>query len=280
MRTMGKEISQGKRKIAGHLGLNNFIMFFDSNDIQSSTPTNEVPTEDTAMKYKAWGWNVLTIDGYNHNETGKKTLKIGKTIMGKGSVDANGSMFEGHRELHGQPISHTGADYAKTLLNLGANPESPFDIYDDVRTFCNNLLKKKIAQAAEKGGYLVKKSKKPDITLVANGSEVSTLLEAATLLEASGNIQVNVASIISEGLFRSQSREYQVSILPLHLPCFGFTAGLPVNLEGLVGGNGKVFGLEHFGYSAPASVLDEKFGFTVEHIFKEVLDSLKTSNES
>ncbi len=107
---------------------------------------------------------------------------------------------------------------------------------------------------------------------------MSTLLEAAALLETSENIQVNVASIISEGLFRSQSGEYQASILPLDIPCFGLTAGLPVNLEGLVGKDGKVFGLEHFGYSAPATILDEKFGFTGKHIFNEVIKYLKTSN--
>ncbi len=139
-----EEISQGAGRIAGHLGLSNFIMFFDSNDIQLSTSTDEVTSEDTAMKYEAWGWKVISIDGHNHdeirkalteanNETERPTLIIGKTIMGKGCVTADGSMYEGHCELHGQPIGHTGADYTKTLLNLGANPESPFDIYSDVQ---------------------------------------------------------------------------------------------------------------------------------------------------
>ena len=156
-----EEISQGAGRIAGHLGLSNFIMFFDSNDIQLSTPTDEVTTEDTEMKYKSWGWNVITIDGHNHdeirkalqnanNQTEKPTLIIGKTIMGKGCVTLNGDMYEGHCELHGQPIGHTGADFTKTLLNLGANPESPFDIFSDVSSFYQNLLTQKIAKAAKK----------------------------------------------------------------------------------------------------------------------------------
>jgi len=521
-----EEISQGAGRIAGHLGLSNFIMFFDSNDIQLSTSTDEVTTEDTGMKYKAWGWKVITIDGHNHkeirkaltdanNETEKPTLIIGKTIMGKGCVTAEDKMFEGECELHGQPIGNTGADYTKTLLNLGAKPESPFEIFDEVGSFYKNLLKEKIAKAvekkseinawkqnnkslsekldfflsgklpkldfesiahkdglatraassgvlaylaenvenmivssadlsnsdktdgflkkthalqkgdftgsflqagvaeltmacianglalhggiipvvatffvfsdymkpairlsgiqelgvkfvwthdafrvgedgpthqpveqeaqirlleklknhsgkpsflalrpadsaetsvawkmalenkntptglilsrqgikdipakggsryqealaSEKGGYLVKEVENPDVILIANGSEVSTLIQAAKLLEENQNLKVNIASVISEGVFRLQSEEYQQSIIPKNKPLFGLTAGLPLNLEGLVGDKGKVFGLEHFGYSAPATVLDDKFGFTGEKVSQQVLSYLKT----
>ena len=522
-----EEISQGAGRIAGHLGLNNFIMFYDSNDIQLSTPTDEVTSEDTAMKYKAWGWKVVTIDGHNHDEirkalkdanaeTEKPTLIIGKTIMGKGCVTSDDKTFEGECELHGQPIGASGADYTKTLLNLGANPESPFDIYEDVNVFYKELLERKIieakekkvdisiwreantelaakldfflsgelpeldfegiehkaglasraassgvlgylaenvenmivssadlsnsdktdgflkkthalkkgdfsgsflqagvaeltmsciangialhggiipvvatffvfsdymkpairlsgiqelgvkyvwthdafrvgedgpthqpveqeaqirlleklknhsgnpsflalrpadsaetsvawkmalenknsptglilsrqgikdlptkgassrykeALAAEKGGYLVKEVENPDVVLVANGSEVATLVAAAEILEAKNGLKVNIASVISEGLFRLQSKEYQNSIIPKNTPLFGLTAGLPVNLEGLVGDAGKVFGLEHFGYSAPANILDDKFGFTGEKVSQQVLEYLKT----
>ncbi|WP_157208687.1 transketolase family protein [Mariniflexile maritimum] len=521
-----EEISQGAGRIAGHLGLNNFIMFYDSNDIQLSSATNEVTSEDTAMKYKAWGWNVISIDGHNHDEirkaltdankeTERPTLIIGKTIIGKGCVTADGSMYEGHCELHGQPIGHTGADYTKTLLNLGANPESPFDIFPDVEAYYKNVLKEKIAQAAqkkaeiatwkqanaalsakldfflsgklpkldfgsiahkaglasraassnvlgylaenvenmivssadlsnsdktdgflkkttvmqkgnfngsflqagvaeltmaaianglalhggvipvvatffvfsdymkpairlsciqelpvkyvwthdafrvgedgpthqpieqeaqirlmeklknhsgkpsflalrpadsaetsvawkmalenqetptglilsrqniqdipaigtlrydealaaEKGGYLVKEVQNPDVVLIANGSEVATLLDAAEILEAENGLKVNIASIISEGLFRLQSTDYQNSIIPKNKPLFSLTAGLPVNFEGLVGEKGTVFGLDHFGYSAPANVLDEKFGFTGKKVSQQVLEYLKT----
>ncbi|WP_299781837.1 transketolase [uncultured Formosa sp.] len=521
-----EEISQGAGRIAGHLGLSNFIMFFDSNDIQLSTSTDEVTSEDTAMKYKAWGWKVFTIDAHNHdeirkvlteanNETEKPTLIIGKTIMGKGCVAVDGSIFEGHCELHGQPIGHTGADYKKTLLNLGANPESPFDIFDDVSTFYKDIIAAKTAQAsdkkseinlwrknnsslaekldfflsgslpeldfesithkaglasraassgvlgylaehveniivssadlsnsdktdgflkktqaikkgdftgsflqagvaeltmaciangialhggiipvvatffvfsdymkpairlsciqelgvkyvwthdafrvgedgpthqpveqeaqlrlleklknhrgnpsflalrpadsaetnvawkmalenkntptglilsrqgikdlpareksryndafeAEKGGYLIKEVDDPDVVLIANGSEVATLIEATEILESENGLKVNIASIISEGLFKLQSKTYQNSVIPKNKPLFGLTAGLPVNLEGLVGDNGKVFGLEHFGYSAPSTVLDDKFGFTGEKVSKQILEYLKT----
>ena len=522
-----EEVSQGAGRIAGHLGLSNFIMFFDSNDIQLSTATEEVTSEDTEMKYRAWGWNVITIDGHNHNEirkalteanneTERPTLIIGKTIMGKGCVATDGSMFEGHCELHGQPIGNTGADYEKTLLNLGANPESSFDIFKDVEAFYKNLLEEKISQAAKKkseiaswkknnealsnkldfflsgklpeldfeaiehkeglasraassnvlgylaenienmivssadlsnsdktdgflektqalkkgdfsgsflqagvaeltmaciangialhggiipvvatffvfsdymkpairlsciqelpvkyvwthdafrvgedgpthqpveqeaqlrlleklknhsgnpsflalrpadsaetsvawkmalenqktptglilsrqgikdlpntkgsryiealaskkGGYLIKQVENPDVILIANGSEVATLIAAAEILESEKGLKVNIASIISEGLFRLQSKAYQDSVIPKNKPLFGLTAGLPVNLEGLVGENGKVFGLDHFGYSAPANVLDDKFGFTGEKVSKQVLDYLNES---
>lgn len=521
-----EEISQGAGRIAGHLGLSNFIMFFDSNDIQLSTSTDEVTTEDTAKKYEAWGWKVVTIDGHNHdeirqaltdanNETEKPTLIIGKTVMGKGCVAADGSMFEGHCELHGQPIGNTGADYEKTLQNLGADVDNPFDIFDDVSEFYKKIVAEKTekaakkkaeieawrkanpeladkldfflsgklpeldfgsiehkagvatraassavlgylaenvenmivssadlsnsdktdgflkktqslqkgnfngsflqagvaeltmaciangialhggvipvvatffvfsdymkpairlsaiqelpvkyvwthdafrvgedgpthqpveqeaqirlleklknhsgkpsflalrpadaaetsvawkmalensdtpsglilsrqgikdlpaigasryndALAAEKGGYLVKAVDNPDVVLVANGSEVATLMDAAEILESKNGLKVSIASVISEGKFRLQPKDYQDSVIPKNKPLFGLTAGLPVNLEGLVGEHGKVFGLEHFGYSAPAAVLDEKFGFTGEKVSQEVLAYLKT----
>ena len=520
-----EEISQGAGRIAGHLGLSNFIMFFDSNDVQLSTKTDQVTTEDTAMKYEAWGWKVITIDAHNHDEirkalseanaeTEKPTLIIGKTIMGKGCMDADGNMYEGHTELHGQPIGATGADYAKTLENLGANPEDPFQIFPEVQDHYTKVLdakrsaikeakaiesqwrsdnaglagkldqfltgelpdsvdfsaveqKENVASRAagsavlayladkvenmivssadlsnsdktdgflkktrsiqrgdfggsflqagvaeltmaalangmalhggvipvvgtffvfsdymkpavrlgaiqelpvkyvwthdafrvgedgpthqpveqeaqirlleklknhsgdnsflalrpadaqestvawkmalentktpsglilsrqgikdlpaesgdryqealqaEKGGYLVKKVDNPDVVLVANGSEVSTLVAGAELLEEKKGLKVSIASVISEGVFRNQSAEYQESVIPSDKPIFGLTAGLPVNLEGLVGPNGKVFGLDHFGWSAPAGVLDEKFGFTGKNVYNQVVELL------
>jgi transketolase len=520
-----EEISQGAGRIAGHLGLNNFIMFYDSNDVQLSSKTAEVTSEDTAMKYEAWGWKVVTIDGHDHEqirkalkdanaETEKPTLIIGETIMGKGCVTADGSMYEGYTELHGKPIGDTGADYTKTMENLGADVSNPFDIYGKVVTFYADILsnktkaaaekKKEIAAwrsangalatkldtflsgklpeldfesilqkeglatraassavlgflaenvenmivssadlsnsdktdgflkkttilkkgdfsgaflqagvaeltmatiangialhggiipvvatffvfsdymkpairlsciqelpvkfvwthdafrvgedgpthqpveqeaqirlleklknhsheqsfvalrpadsmetnvawkmamensktptglilsrqgikdipaksgnrykealGAEKGGYLVQEVTDADVVLIANGSEVATLVEAAKLLESKEGLKVNIASIPSEGIFRQQSKEYQHKVIPTNKPIFGLTAGLPVNLEGLAGPNGKVFGLEHFGYSAPAKVLDEKFGFTGEQVFNQVVDFLK-----
>jgi transketolase len=133
------------------------------------------------------------------------------------------------------------------------------------------------ATEAKKGGYLVKSTPNPDITLIANGSEVATLLEAAIILEKEKNLTINVASIISEGLFKSQPKAYQESIIPKGKLVFGLTAGLPVNLEGLIGDSGKIIGLEHFGYSAPASVLDQKFGFTSESVCAKILNYIEES---
>jgi transketolase len=522
-----EEISQGAGRIAGHLGLSNFIMFYDSNDVQLSSMTDEVTSEDTAMKYRAWGWNVITINGHEHSEirkaldtaqqeTDRPTLIIGKTIMGKGCVTADGTMYEGECELHGKPIGDTKADYTKTLLNLKANPEDPFAIFEEVANHYTKVLTKKAenaalrkqeiaqwekenqvlakkmqlflsgelpeldlssvvqktnsatrdassavlaylaekveniivssadlsnsdktdgflkkssvlqknnfngaflqagvaeltmtsiangialhggvipvvatffvfsdymkpairlaaiqelpvkyvlthdsfrvgedgpthqpieqeaqmrllekvknhsghqsllalrpadaietsvawdialkntkaptalilsrqnikdipasqtsryeeANGAMKGGYLVKEIKNPDITLIANGSEVSTLIDAALILEKENNLKINIASIISEGLFKSQPKSYQESIIPKGKLVFGLTAGLPVNLEGLIGDSGKIVGLDHFGYSAPASVLDEKFGFTSQNVCKEILKYIEES---
>ncbi|WP_163399753.1 transketolase family protein [Flavobacterium fluviatile] len=520
-----EEISQGAGRIAGHLGLNNFIMFYDSNDVQLSSMTDEVTTEDTAMKYESWGWKVITIDGHSHThirsalnaahaELERPTLIIGRTIMGKGCVTADGAMYEGQCELHGKPIGGTKACFKSTLLNLGANPDDSFAVYEEVAAHYKNVLATKTAEAAErkakiadwqkqnpelakkirqffngdlpeldfssivqkansatrdasaavlgylaenvenmivssadlsnsdktdgflkkssvlkkddfsggflqagvaeltmaaiangiaihggvipvvatffvfsdymkpairlaaiqelpvkyvwthdsfrvgedgpthqpieqeaqirllekiknhsgdqsllalrpadatetsvawqmalenkktptglilsrqniadipasgnsrfedasnakKGGYLVKAVENPDITLIANGSEVATLIEAAAELESSIKIKINVASIISEGLFRSQPKEYQESVIPANALVFGLTAGLPVNLENLAGSRGKVFGLDHFGYSAPASILDEKFGFTSKNACAEIIKYLE-----
>ena len=123
---------------------------------------------------------------------------------------------------------------------------------------------------AEKGAYVVAGSDADyDVILLASGSEVSTLLAGAKLLREDG-VKVRVVSVPSEGLFRSQSAAYQESILPAAAKKFGMTAGLPVTLEGLVGANGKVWGLESFGFSAPYKVLDEKLGYTGENVYKQV----------
>ncbi len=513
-----EEISQGAGRIAGHLGLSNLIMFYDSNSIQLSTSTGEVTSEDTAAKYRAWGWNVIEIVGNDSDqirkalqtanaETEKPTLIIGKTIMGYGCVTADGKSFEGQCSTHGQPLSDAGADFTKTVENLGGDPGEPFRIFPEVEalyskraaeltamaakkkeeeakwakenkalaakldTFLsgkapevdyaaikqgvnsatrgasatvlsafaqqvenmivssadlsnsdktdgflkntkalkkgdfsgaflqagvceltmacmmngialhggvfaacgtffvfsdymkpavrmsalmelpvkyiwthdafrvgedgpthqpveqeaqirlmeklknhsgkNSMLVIRPADAdeatvawkmamentstptglilsrqnikklpgengyqdalrAEKGAYVVQDCQgTPDVVLLASGSEVSTLIEGASLLESS-NVKVRVVSVPSEGLFRSQSKEYQKEVLPDSVPRFGLTAGLPVNLEGLVGANGTVWGLSSFGYSAPYTVLDSKLGFNGASVQEKV----------
>jgi transketolase len=134
-------------------------------------------------------------------------------------------------------------------------------------------LRKEEAKHAEKGAYVVNCDGNPDVILLASGSEVSTLNEGAALLRAEG-IKVRLVSVPSEGLFRAQPVSYQQDVLPAGIKTFGLTAGLPVNLEGLVGSNGKVFGLESFGFSAPYKVLDEKLGFTGQNVYNQVKSML------
>ena len=137
-----EEISQGAGRIAGHLGLDNLIMFYDSNDIQLSTECAAVTSEDVAQKYAAWGWKVITIDGHDvaqiraaldeaKAETERPTLIIGKCVMGKGALKADGSSYERNCATHGAPLG--GDAYVNTVKALGGDPENPFVIFDDVK---------------------------------------------------------------------------------------------------------------------------------------------------
>ena len=137
-----EEISQGVGRIAGNLGLNNLIMFYDSNDIQLSTETKVVMTEDTKAKYEAWGWNVLEINGNDVAQIRKAldaalleqerpTLIIGKTIMGKGALKADGSSYEASIKTHGAPLG--GDAYTNTIRHLGGDVEHPFVVFEDVK---------------------------------------------------------------------------------------------------------------------------------------------------
>ena len=508
-----EEISQGAGRIAGHLGLDNLIMFYDSNEIQFSTGCKEVTSEDVAMKYEAWGWFVQEIPGNDPDairealkkaiaERKRPSLIIGHTAMGKGAVTESGESFEGQCSTHGQPLSKSGASFEKTVEHLGGDPTNPFQIfpevkklYDDraaeLREMANNyyvkyrawkeanpttaaeyeaymsgetpcldwslveqkagdstrgasakvlsflaenvgnmivssadlsnsdktdgFLKKThaikkgdftgqflqagvseltmaclcmgmalhggiipacatffvfsdymkpavrlaalmelpvkfvwshdafrvgedgpthepVEQEAQirlmeklhnhhgapsmlvlrpadseettlawraamentatptalilsrqdiapvpnvnlagfrKGAYIVSKDENPQVVLLASGSEVATLMAGAELLRKEG-IRLQVVSVPSEGLFRQQPIEYQNEILPKGIKRFGMTAGLPCTLEGLVGDNGAIWGLESFGFSAPYKVLDEKLGFTAQNVYEQV----------
>ena len=513
-----EEISQGTGRLAGILGLNNLIMFYDSNDIQLSTECKVVMQEDTEAKYKAWGWNVIKIDGNDvdqirqaldaaNAEEHRPTLIIGKTIMGKGALKADGSSYEHTIKTHGAPLG--GEAYRNTIVHLGGNPDDPFVIFDEVKelyanrrnelkaivadrrkaeaewakvnpekaqqmqtwfsgnapkvdwsTFvqkpdiatraasaaCLGVLAEQVPnmvcssadlsnsdktdgflkkthdlskddftgaffeagvseltmacmcigmylhggvipacatffvfsdymkpavrlaalmevpikfiwthdafrvgedgpthepveqeaqirlmeklrnhhgndsvrvfrpadaneatvawqmamenistptalifsrqgiknlpegndyQQARKGAYVVAGSDADfDVILLASGSEVSTLVAGAELLRQDG-LKVRIVSVPSEGLFRRQSAEYQEEVLPAAAKKFGLTAGLPVTLEGLVGANGTVYGLNSFGFSAPYKVLDEKLGFTAQNVYNQVKQLLK-----
>lgn len=518
-----EEISQGAGRIAGHLGLDNLVMFYDSNGIQLSTKTSEVTDEDIVAKYNAWGWKVISINGNDaaeirkalteaKAEKSKPTLIIGHTIMGKGAVKDDNSSFEGQTATHGMPLGESGASFDKTIVNLGGDPKNPFLIFPEakelyskrakeLKEIVNKLNEKKAKWATEnpqladkmkrwfagevpqidwagieqkndiasraasaavlsvlaqnvenmivssadlsnsdktdgflkyttsfkkndfsgaflqvgvseltmaclsigmslhggviaacatffvfsdymkpairlaaimqqpvkfiwthdafrvgedgpthepveqeaqlrlmeklknhhnqnsmlvlrpadavettvswklamentstptglifsrqnikdlpakisrynealqtaKGAYIVTDSDNYDVILLASGSEVATLVEGSKLLEADG-IKSRIVSVPSEGLFRNQSKEYQDSVIPSGKKIFGLTAGLPVNLLGLVGDAGKVWGLETFGFSAPYKVLDEKLGFTAHNVYKQVKEYLK-----
>jgi transketolase len=155
-----EEISQGAGRLAGFLGLSNLVMFYDSNDIQLSTETKAVTIEDTAMKYTAWGWNVIKIDGNNQaeirtalksavNEKDKPTIIIGKTIMGKGLLDNEGKSFERKTSTHGMPVSEAGGSFEKSLVNLGGDPVDPFAIFPEVKELYSKILEGKSKKAAE-----------------------------------------------------------------------------------------------------------------------------------
>ncbi|MDR1525780.1 MAG: transketolase [Tannerella sp.] len=159
-----EEISQGAGRIAGHLGLNNLIMYYDSNNIQLSTKVDEVNSENVAAKYEAWNWNVITVNGSSageirnalkkaHDERNRPTIIIGKTVMAKGAVDANGNSYENTISTHGQPLSAAGADLGATVKNLGGDPANPFTIFPEVQALYagrRNELKKWVQEIAWK----------------------------------------------------------------------------------------------------------------------------------
>ena len=136
-----EEISQGAGRVAGTLGLDNLIMFYDSNDVQLSTETEDVTTENTAKKYEAWGWKVISIDGNDVDairqalteakaEKERPTLIIGHTIMGKGARRADNTSYEACCATHGAPLG--GDAYVNTIKNLGGDPNDPFKIDPEV----------------------------------------------------------------------------------------------------------------------------------------------------
>ena len=154
-----EEISQGAGRLAGYLGLGNLVMFYDSNDIQLSTQTSAVSTEDTAAKYQAWGWKVKTIDGHDTGqlrqalkEAGEEKerpfLIIGKTIMGKGAITEDGASFEKQISTHGMPLGKAGASFEKSISNLGGDPANPFMVFPEVKEFFESLIAEKTEEAA------------------------------------------------------------------------------------------------------------------------------------
>ena len=156
-----EEISQGAGRIAGHLGLNNLIMFYDSNKVQLSTMVDAVSGEDTAAKYRAWNWNVIEIDGNDceaiagaleaaHQEKKRPTLIIGHTLMAKGAIAADGTSVAGTIATHGQPLSAAGADFPATVRNLGGDPDNLFTIRPEVKKLYDGRRKELLEIVSER----------------------------------------------------------------------------------------------------------------------------------
>ncbi len=210
-----EEIAQGAGRIAGYLGLSNLIMFFDSNKVQLSTDVDAVTTENYAEKYRAWHWNVIEIDGNNpteiaqaieqaQKETEKPTLIIGNTIMGRGCVTATGENFEGKCSTHGQPLSKSGADFKKTVENLGGDAENPWIIWDDVKALYDarkEELRKIVAQrkaeekawakanpelAQQLADFIAGKLPEIDYSAIAHKPNVATRTASADVLSVLG----------------------------------------------------------------------------------------------
>ncbi len=223
-----EEISQGAGRIAGHLGLDNLIMFYDSNEIQLSTGCKDVTSEDVAMKYEAWGLFVQEIAGNDPDairealkkaiaEKNRPSLIIGHTAMGKGAVTESGESFEGQCSTHGQPLSKSGASFEKTVEHLGGDPTNPFQIfpevkklYDDraaeLREYANNYYVKYRAwkeanptTAAEYEAYMSGETPCLDWSLVEQKAGDSTRGASAKVLsflaENVGNMIVSSADL-------------------------------------------------------------------------------------
>lgn len=228
-------ISQEAARIAGFLGLSNLIMFYDSNSVQLSTDCDAVSGEDTAAKYRAWNWNVIKVDGTSAVElsealdaalveTERPTIIIGETIMGRGCVTADGENFEGKCSTHGQPISKSGADYAKTVANLGGDPEDPWKVFPEVAALYeqrNNELREVVAKrraeydawaqanpeaAKELQGYIDGKVADVDYSAIEHKPNIATRAASADVLKALGQ-QVKNMIVSSADLANSDKTD-------------------------------------------------------------------------
>jgi len=130
------------------------------------------------------------------------------------------------------------------------------------------------------GGYILADFpaiERPDIILIATGSEVHLALEGRDRLLTEG-VHARVVSMPSTNLFASQSDDYREKILPADSPVLVIEAGSPIGWQSFVGPRITVIGVDTFGSSAPGPVVMEHYGFTVENVCRQahhVLDQLK-----
>jgi transketolase len=142
---------------AGHFGLDNLILIYDSNDVTLDAQAEVTQSEDTAKRYEAMGFDVVTLDGHDiagvaeaiahakGNDNGRPKLIIAKTLIGKGIEEVAGTW-----KAHGEG----GAKFAdKARQGLGL-PAEPFYVSEDVRAhFATRKAARKAAHAAWQGHY-------------------------------------------------------------------------------------------------------------------------------
>lgn len=122
------------------------------------------------------------------------------------------------------------------------------------------------ADGLKRGAYILADTPNPDLILIATGSEVGMIVEAATQLKSEG-ISARLVSMPSWELFEQQDETYKQSVLPDRLKVrLSVEAGVPQGWERYTGAIGKAFGIDQFGASGPASDVMKKFGFTAAHV--------------
>ena len=133
--------------------------------------------------------------------------------------------------------------------------------------------KYKVREGTRRGAYVLENFG-TDVILVATGSEVAMIMEAATTLKSAG-IQATVVSMPSFKLFEEQDEAYKMSIFPHGTPKVSLEAGATMGWWKYVGRDGITLGLDRFGASAPAPLVQEKLGISAGHVVNAVKKLLK-----
>ncbi|QGS51931.1 transketolase [Spiroplasma tabanidicola] len=129
-------------------------------------------------------------------------------------------------------------------------------------------------EAVKKGAYLYAEEENANITLIATGSEVSLALDVKKILELK-NHKVNIVSMVNQNAFDKQDEDYKNQIINKNTIRFSIELGSTYGWHKYLGDNGKAFGYDNFGYSAPASDVIKKIGFKPENIANKILNILK-----
>jgi len=132
-----------------------------------------------------------------------------------------------------------------------------------------------IVEGVPKGAYILSEASqgKPELILIATGSEVHLALAAQVQLASQGKL-VRVVSMPSWELFEKQSQDYRRSVLPADIPKLAIEAGATLGWHKYVGDKGAIIGLDRFGLSAPLDAAMKNLGFSVERVVSEALSLL------